>query len=377
MVRSAEPVSSSGAKAQALNRSGSAASRKHRKDAELITELLRRIGELEKEKDAHANLQEELRELESKYQSLVENIPDVIYSLDPAGNILTINKAVHDYGYTQDELIGKTFTDMIHPDDRDRVINVYLGVLSDRRNYARTRPFRVLSKCGDIHWLEANFFTRFNHQGQLIRQEGACRDITENVKSQSSLLQAQEALEELVRNRTQELLQANMELQKEIEDRRASVKALREREAELVTEKANLQAANTALKVLLKRREMDKKDLEEQVLYNLKKMVTPYLQTLQKKITDENHRAYLSIIESNLEDITSGFSRRLSLTYCGLSPSELRIAKLIRQGRKSCEIAKLLNLSTRTVEAARQSVRRKLRLDNRQMNLRTFLMSIE
>jgi len=168
-----------------------------------------------------------------------------------------------------------------------------------------------------------------------------------------------------------------MELQKEIEDRRASVKALREREAELVTEKANLQAANTALKVLLKRREMDKKDLEEQVLYNLKKMVTPYLQTLQKKITDENHRAYLSIIESNLEDITSGFSRRLSLTYCGLSPSELRIAKLIRQGRKSCEIAKLLNLSTRTVEAARQSVRRKLRLDNRQMNLRTFLMSIE
>jgi PAS domain S-box-containing protein len=376
MIRSAEPVSSAG-KADAGKASRGPAPPEGSNEAERMSWMLRHIEQLEKEKDAYQNLKAELRELGSKYQSLVENIPDLIYSVDKKGILRTINKSVLDYGYAQDELIGRKFIDFVHPDDRNEVMVFYLDVLSERKSYSRTRPFRVVSKNGDIRWLEANFFIRFNRQGQFVRQEGVCRDITETVRSQHSLLQAQEVLEEQVRNRTHELLQANLDLQKEIEERRATEKALLERETELETEKTNLQEANTALRVLLKRREMDKKDLEEQILYNLKKLVTPYLNKLQKKLTDDDTRAYLSIIESNLDDITSGFSRRLSLEFCGLSPSELKMAVLIRKGKKSREIAKWLNISTRTVESYRHSIRRKLCIDNRRMNLRTFLMSIE
>lgn len=347
------------------------------RNARLLRHLYRRIDELEKEKGARRNLQEALYELESRYESLVENIPDVIYSLDQTGNILTINKAVLAYGYTQEEMIGRHFIEIIHPDDCDWAIDRYLGVLGTSKNNSRSRPFRIFTRSREIRWLEANFSIRYDAQGRFIRHEGVCHDITESVQHQITLVQVREDLERQVHIRTRELLQANLELQREIEDRRATEKALREREAELVTEKANLQEANTALKVLLKRREVDKKDLEEQIQYNIKQLVLPYLQKVIKESADEGINAYLGIIDSNLRDITCGFSRRLSLEFYSLSTAELKIANFIRQGKKSREIANLLNLSVRTVEASRQSIRRKLRLDNQKINLRTFLMSIE
>lgn len=173
-----------------------------------------------------------------------------------------------------------------------------------------------------------------------------------------------------------ELMRTNEELQRKIDERFVIEKALRDREAELEMEKTNLQEANTALKVLLKRREADKRLVEEQVMYNVKKLVLPFLSKVQKEGLDERQKSYLEIVEANLRDITCGFSRRLSLAYYGLTTSELKVANFIRQGKKNREIADLLNLSVRTVEAYRQAIRNKLRLQNKKINLRTFLMSI-
>ena len=105
-------------------------------------------------------------------------------------------------------------------------------------------------------------------------------------------------------------------------------------------------------------------------------MILPYLDTLKTLAADERQQAYLAILESNLGDITKAFSRRLTLDFYNLSPSELKVATFIRQGKKTREIAALLGLSKRTIDAVRQSIRRKLRIQNKQVNLRTFLMSI-
>ena len=130
------------------------------------------------------------------------------------------------------------------------------------------------------------------------------------------------------------------------------------------------------MRVLLKRREMDKHEFEEQVMYNVKELILPYLDTLKSLTLDERQEAYLSILESNLNDITKAFSRRLALEFHHLTPSEFKVATFIRQGKKSREIASLLGLSLRTVDAYRQSIRRKLRIQNKKVNLRTFLLSI-
>lgn len=347
----------------------------HRK-SRLLEKLYERIEQLETEKDLHNQVVQALQDLEQRYKSLVENIPDVVYSLDEEGTVLTVNKASVIFGYTQQELVGQSFVNLIHPDDRDQVANTYYEIVARRKSLSKTQQFRVITKSGGIRWFEANCSIRFSPKGQFIMQEGVCRDITESIHNQSTLIKAREALEAQVDIRTRELLQANAELQKKIKERAATEKALRDREAELEMEKANLKEANTALKVLLKRREVDKRALEEQVLYNVKKLVLPYLSKVQKESADENHKTYLGIVESNLRDVTCGFSRRLSLEFYGLSTSELKVANFIRQGKKNKEIADLLGLSVRTVETFRQGIRQKLRLQNKKVNLRTFLMSI-
>jgi DNA-binding CsgD family transcriptional regulator len=58
------------------------------------------------------------------------------------------------------------------------------------------------------------------------------------------------------------------------------------------------------------------------------------------------------------------------------SPNELQVANLIRQGKTSKEVARLLNLSIRTVDSYRDSIRKKLGLKNKKVNLRTYLASL-
>ncbi|MCP4748839.1 MAG: PAS domain S-box protein [Desulfobacteraceae bacterium] len=311
------------------------------------------------------------------YVTLVDNIPDIVYVLNENGVIVSLNKAISYYGYTQQELIGKCFLEMVYPQDRAIVSKRYSAIIGKRKNSSRTKTIRFVAKTGNVRWFESNFTLRFSSAGQFMSQEGVCRDITESVKVKNYLVNDQKELENQVRFRTKELMQANEALQNEILQWRVTEKALRDREADLQMEKANLKEANTALKVLLKRREMDKNELEEKVLYNIKEFVQPYIDKLKMIDSDQHRQNLLAIIESNISDITSGFSRRLCLEFYNFTASELKVANFIRQGKKNRQIALLLGLSIRTIEAYRNSIRHKLRIQNKKINLRTFLLSIQ
>jgi DNA-binding CsgD family transcriptional regulator len=121
---------------------------------------------------------------------------------------------------------------------------------------------------------------------------------------------------------------------------------------------------------------MDKHDFEEQVMFNVKEFVLPFLDKLKELDLDDRQQAYLSIVESNLNDVTSAFSRRLSLEYYDLTPSERKTANFIRQGKKTRDIAAMLGISQRTVEAYRLNIRKKMRLQNKKVNLETYLSSL-
>jgi PAS domain S-box-containing protein len=312
-----------------------------------------------------------------RYGLLADNVPDVVYSLDESGTITAVNKAITLYGYTAGELLGKRIIDLVHIEDRDRVAADYFKMITKRVSCSHTQQFRIISGSGTIHWLEANCSIEFGPRGRFVFYEGVCRDITESMQNKNMADKIREELEELINIRTTELIQANEELQREILERRETERVLREREADLQMEKGNLQETNTALKVLLKRREVDKYEFEEQVMCNVKEFVLPYLDKLKNLKLDERLQAYLSILESNLSDITSSFSKHLSVDYYDLTPSERKTANFIRQGKKTREIASLLGISHRTVEAFRLSIRKKLRLQNKKVNLRTFLQSID
>ena len=159
-------------------------------------------------------------------------------------------------------------------------------------------------------------------------------------------------------------------------ERKHTEKVLKEREQELEIKTHNLNEANIALKVLLKKREEDKTELEGKILLNIKELVIPYLEKLKKNTLDEKQKIYVSILESNLNDITSSFSHRLSSKYMNFTPSEIQIANLLRQGKTSKEIAELINSSPKAVAFHRENIRKKLGLKNKKINLKSYLLSL-
>jgi DNA-binding CsgD family transcriptional regulator len=152
--------------------------------------------------------------------------------------------------------------------------------------------------------------------------------------------------------------------------------ALKERELELELQSQKLEETNTALRVLLKAREEDKRELEEKVLTNVKELVTPYLSYLKKAGLDTRQKAYLEIVESNLNDIISPFLHNISSKYLNLTPREIQVAALVKEGKATKEIAEILNLSLNAVDFHRKNIRGKLGLTNKKANLRSHLLSL-
>ena len=163
----------------------------------------------------------------------------------------------------------------------------------------------------------------------------------------------------------------------DITERKLADQALRAKEAELRSKAKNLEDVNTALRVLLKRREEDKSELEQKVLSNVKDLVLPYLEGLKKTSLDANQSFCVSILESNLNDIVSPFSHRLSSKYLGLTPTEIRVADLVKEGKTTKEIAEFMNVSAKTIEAHRDNIRKKIGIKHKKTNLRTYLSSLQ
>jgi DNA-binding CsgD family transcriptional regulator len=151
---------------------------------------------------------------------------------------------------------------------------------------------------------------------------------------------------------------------------------VKERTKELEIKTKNLEEINTAMRVLLTKREEDKKELEYNMLSNVIKLINPYLEKIKKTRLDNQQKTFLNIMESNLKDITSQFARKISLSELNLTPTEIQVANMIRHGNSSKEIADVMNVSIRTIAAHRRNIRRKIGLNRKRVNLRSYLLSL-
>ena len=151
---------------------------------------------------------------------------------------------------------------------------------------------------------------------------------------------------------------------------------LEARERELAEKSRNLEEINTALKVLLKRRDEDRKEFEEQVLGNVKQRVLPNLERLKGTRLAPEAEEYVRILETSLQEIVSPFLKRLTSSYFELTPQEIQVAGLVKDGKMTKEIADFLNISTSAVDFHRKNIRKKLGLKNKKANLRSHLISL-
>ena len=150
---------------------------------------------------------------------------------------------------------------------------------------------------------------------------------------------------------------------------------LQENNRQLLIERKALQEANAALRVVLSNIENEKKQIYENMQLNIDKVIMPILHALTPAVTS-NKLKYIDILKTNLEEITSPFVSRALNHYRCLTPSEVNICNMIRNGLRTKEIARLRGVSSSTVNRHREHIRRKLKITNQQINLTTYLQSL-
>ena len=163
----------------------------------------------------------------------------------------------------------------------------------------------------------------------------------------------------------------------DITDMKQVVDLLRIKELELEVKNQNLEELNVSLKVLLQQKEENRVELEEKVLSTTRTLVEPFLEKLANLCPDPMQQNILDIINTNLKEIVSGFSRSLHSGLVNLTATEIQVADLIKNGRGNKEIAELLTISSQTVAAHRKHIRKKLGINNTKTNLSTYLRTIK
>ena len=439
-----------------------------------------------------------LRESEERFRDTFEQAAIGIAHVSPEGDFLRINQRFCDIvEYTKEEMLKHTFQDITHPDDLDIDLEYVRQMLSGKiQTYSMEK--RYFKKNGSIVWVNLTVSLVRKSSGESKYFISAVENITKQKQAEQALKLAHDKLEHRVKERTQEFIEINQQLRREIADRKkmheelilseeryrslfrnnhsvmliidpengdivdanpAAVSfygwsyqelirkkitninlftekkvfqemekaknekrqhfyfqhrlrsggirdvevysgpinifgrqllysiihditkrkqaelSLIERSEELENKSHELEEVNAALKVLLKNRDEDKKDFEKKVVANVKKIVFPYVEKLYNSQLNDRQMVYLNIIKSNLVDIIAPFLHQLSSKYSDLTPSEIQVAGLVKDGQTTKEIAELLNSSTDAIDFHRNNLRKKLGLRNTKTNLRSFLLS--
>ncbi|MGM0454300.1 MAG: PAS domain S-box protein, partial [Thermodesulfobacteriota bacterium] len=132
--------------------------------------------------------EEALRESEIKFRELVEDLNEVIYSIDANGLITYISPALEkNIGYAPKDVIGRHFLDFVHPEDqagvKERLQQVFFGQLEPYE-------YRLLTKSGQIRWIRSSSKPIIDDD-QAVGLRGVFSDITEEKRLHANLQQTQ------------------------------------------------------------------------------------------------------------------------------------------------------------------------------------------
>jgi DNA-binding CsgD family transcriptional regulator len=166
------------------------------------------------------------------------------------------------------------------------------------------------------------------------------------------------------------------ELEGETGNLKKTLKDLKVQGEKLETRKESLGVANKALKALLAQRDEEKKRLEDNILSDVRQLVLPFVHKLKESELTPYQRLNVEVIEAMLSDINSPFLGTMLSEYARLTPREVRIATLMKEGKRRREIAALMHISPRTLDCATNSIRNKMGLMRKPGYLRTRLAQL-
>jgi len=272
----------------------------------------------------------DLEKTYNQMSALINASSDAAQLLDPKGNIITANKVTAKrLKAPLDELLGKCVYDYLPPEIAKKRKGKVAQVIKTGK------PSRFEDRVGKL-MLQNTMYPVVNSKGKVVQLAVYSRDISLEKKNTANL---------------------------------------KKREKELNARTRSLEEANTAFSILLRRREEDRTHFESSVISNISTLVNPYIEKLKSTPLDAVQTNHLHVIETNLEQVISPFVRDIGSRVLDLTPMELRVATLVKEGQSNKEIAAKLSVSKNTILTHRFNLRRKLGIKNKKINLRAYLLS--
>jgi len=318
---------------------------------------------------------EVLARAEAKYRDIFENAVEGIYRSVPAGRYVEANPAfARIFGYDSPEELKTAVNDIGRQLYTDPEVRKECVRIVEERGHG-SFEIGIRRKDGSEGWVFNNVRAVRDAQGKTLCYEGFVEDITDRKQMEEELKNAHNALEERVRERTEELARLNETLRQDIEKRMRVEEALRHHESELEIRSRKLEDLNTTLRTLLEQRDQDRTLLEERVIANINKLIMPALEKVKAAAISRQAASFVGILETNLKEIVSPFSRQLTVQSASLTQTEIQIANCIMQGMRSKEIAVMMKLSKGTIDFYRNNIRKKLGIRNQKANLQSYLLA--
>jgi PAS domain S-box-containing protein len=127
--------------------------------------------------------EESLQQSEERYRGLVSTMQDIIYSVSTDGTILFIGPQVQRYGFTHEELVSRSFGELVHPEDRERVLDEFKHTLATGEQ--TFSAFRITAKDGSVVWFEEIGRVIHDEAGNVVSIAGMLRDISKRKEAEA------------------------------------------------------------------------------------------------------------------------------------------------------------------------------------------------
>ncbi len=306
---------------------------------------------------------------EAYLRHIINILPQGIHEVGTDGTIESCNPAfLRLIGYTREALIGKPVIRLI-PDRSDRKkFEAYLQDIFT--NYPSPSPWTgtMQSRHGERIDVKVDWTYRKNQNGQINGAIACITDITEALENRRKRYQNREQLEQKVAQRTRELSNANTCL----------FSFLLEKQTELITKQKELERlnrdlseSNRAITHLAKKLDRTQKTGDREMALTLSTKVLPIVKTLCSSATFQKYKSELETLKLYIDELTQPLENSERLITL-LSPTEMRIAAMIKNGLPSSKIALKLYVSEDTVKVHRRNIRKKLGLTKAKINLKNY-----
>jgi DNA-binding CsgD family transcriptional regulator len=255
---------------------------------------------------------------------------------------------------------------IVHPDDRALVAGHFKDDLT--RKETTFVEFRILTRDGEIRWVNHTCHPIFSNEREFNGRRVSNRDITVRKQAEENLLKAYSELELRVQKRSYQL--------------QIFAEKLESRQKELLQHKSGLEKANDelletnrAVSALARNIDKSRQEMENTISRAINSKIMPIVENLRKAKNLEHLQAELDILSANAQTLISEFGGGANL-IATLTPAEMRVATMIKNGLTSQDIADKLHVSLHTVKTHRRNIRKKLNVKNSKINLVSYLQSV-